>query len=166
MEIVYNQVPPNYKDIVKAFGFTVKDKPGIVFTYGHKLFIPIGLPPDKHLLKHEETHALQQTAMGIEEWWRKYLSDPNFRVLQEIEAYRAQYRTMGALSLSNRIGYLDHMAKDLAGPIYGNLFKNKEEAKRVITDGIILKRPRKKLFRIDPRKLKKRQRQNRKKGRR
>lgn len=169
MKIVYGKVPPNYKEISEKFGISVKENPGIVFTYGHQLFIPSGIKPDVHLLKHEETHALQQTAMGIQEWWRKYLDDPNFRVLQELEAYRAQYRTMGSLPLKHRIGYLDHMASDLAGPMYGNLFKNKEEAKMVITDGIKLRRPhalRRGLQKIDPRKAKKRERQRRKKGRR
>lgn len=160
MEIIYGEHPPNYKAIAKAFG--IKNSGGIVFTYGDKLFVPSGQNPDKHLMRHEETHARQQAVVGVEEWWKRYLVDPNFRFMEELEAYRNQYRSMASLSLEQRIGYLDHIATDLCGPMYGNLL-TKEEAKAAITKDIILKHIGS--TRKDPRKLKKQQRQNRKKGR-
>lgn len=165
MQIINGEYPPNYKDIAKVFKIT--GKPGIVFTYGSKLYVPSGHSIDRHLLVHEETHEKQQNAIGVEEWWSKFLSDPNFRFVQELEAYRNQYRSMWSLPLKRRLGYLDHIAGDLSGEMYGNLM-TKEQAIKVITDGIILKRPdkigspRKK---VSLQKLKKRHRQNRKKGR-
>lgn len=161
MQIIYGEYPPNYKDIAKAF--KIKGRNTIVFTYGNTLYIPSGNKPDKHLMEHEETHARQQLEMGVDEWWDRYLVDPGFRFMQELEAYRNQYRSMNVLPLDARLGYLNHIATDLAGPMYGDLM-TVEEAKAEITKDIILKQPRT-AHSKNVRKLKKRERQNRKKGR-
>lgn len=160
MQIIYGEYPPNYKEIAITFG--IKNSGGIVFTYGDKLFVPSGQEPDKHLMRHEETHECQQTAMGIKEWWDRYLVDPGFRFMQELEAYRNQYRSMAALSLPNRLAYLNHIATDLSGPMYGNLL-TKSEAVNEITKDIILKHTN--IAGKNIRKIKKLKRQNRKKGR-
>lgn len=164
MQIVYDY-PPNYKAIAKVFD--IKDKPGIVFTYGFELYVPggKGVEVDRHLMIHEETHARQQTAMGIEKWWEQYLSNASFRLTQELEAYRNQYRSMGSLSLRSRAGYLDHIVRDLSGAMYGNVV-TPEEARRLVTDGIKLEGRGTGKSSPNARKLKKRERQNRKKGRR
>lgn len=164
MQIVYDY-PPNYAVISKVFD--IKDKPGIVFTYGYKLYVPGGekVQIDKHLLIHEETHAAQQTAMGVEKWWEQYLSEPQFRLVNEVEAYRNQYRSMGSLSLSQRRGYLDHIVKDLSGAMYGNVV-SQEDAYRLVTDGIKLQGRTIGKSSPDARKRKKRERQNRKRARR
>lgn len=163
MEIVHGY-PPNYGDIATAFN--IKDNENVVITYGNQLFVPGGkkIIIDKQLLKHEETHARQQLAMGIEEWWERFIADPGFRLSQELEAYREQYRAMASLRPQKRTGYLTHIAKDLSGEIYGNMITF-EEAIKIITEGITLNgsatnqnaalRKKKKLIR-----------QNRKKGRR
>lgn len=163
MEIVYTY-PPNYKQIARAF--KIKDHQNVIFTYGNQLFVPAGerIVIDKPLMKHEETHARQQRDMGVKEWWSKFLEDPAFRFQQELEAYRNQYRAMAGLPLADRLGYLDHISNDLSGEIYGNLMTF-DEAKTAITDGIILKHTKPGKPGADPRRLKKRQRQNRKKGR-
>lgn len=160
MEIIYSEHPPNYKAIAKTFG--IKNSGGIVFTYGDKLYVPSGQEPDKPLMRHEETHARQQANIGVKAWWDRYLVDPQFRFEQELEAYRNQYRSMATLTLEQRIGYLNHIATDLAGPMYGNLM-TKDQAKAGITEGIILKRVG--FAGKNIRKSKKRERQNRKKGR-
>lgn len=161
MQIIYGEYPPNYKAITKTF--KIEGRNTIVFTYGDTLYIPSGNRPDKPLMRHEETHARQQLAMGIESWWARYLADSDFRFMQELEAYRNQYRSMAELPFENRIGYLNHIATDLAGPMYGDLM-TVEEAKTAITDGIILKGSKTHKHK-NIRKLKKRQRQNRKRGR-
>lgn len=163
MEIVYAK-PPNYDMVAKAFN--IEDMGGVIFTYGNKLYVPGGekIHIDKPLMRHEETHARQQKKMGIDLWWEQFLGDRNFRLSQELEAYREQYRAMAGLPLEARIGYLDHIAGDLSGKMYGNLM-TKEEAKAVITEGIILKHTKPSSPKADPRRAKKRQRQNRKKGR-
>jgi hypothetical protein len=162
MQIIYGEYPPNYKEICEVFD--IKDHPGIVFTYGEKLYIPSGEKPDKHLMSHEETHERQHAEMGADAWWERYLVDPGFRFMQELEAYRNQYRSMATLNLEQRVGYLNHIASDLAGPMYGNILTF-EEAKAEITKGIILKHVGMAAGK-NTRKAKKRERQNRKKARR
>lgn len=165
MKIEYGKYPPNYDEIAKAFH--IKDTPNIVFTYGYQLFVPNkDSVIDKHLLEHEQTHALQQAEMGVEEWWKKYLADPGFRITQEVEAYRNQWRSMWTLPIKARAGYLTHICEGLSGAMYGNMV-TPEEALHLITDGIKLQ-PRviKGKSSEYQRKQKKVKRLNRKKGRR
>lgn len=162
MQIINGEYPPNYKDILKAFD--IKDHDGIVFTYGHKLYVPGSQKIDHQLMRHEETHEQQQIKMGVEAWWERYLNDVGFRFMQELEAYRNQYKSMASLPLDRRLGYLGHIATDLAGPIYGNML-SRDEAVTEITRGIILKHVGS-AHKNNIRKLKKLKRQNRKKGRR
>lgn len=163
MEIVYDY-PPNYEAIAEAFN--IQDNEAVIFTYGNKLYIPAGerVRIDKPLMRHEETHARQQKRIGVEEWWDQFLADPAFRLQQELEAYREQYRNMAGMPLKERMAYLTHISRDLSGTMYGNLL-TEEEAVKVITEGIILKHTRPTSSSLTARKLKKRMRLNRKKGR-
>jgi hypothetical protein len=89
MTRVVNVRPPNYARIVETFGPL---PPSVVFAYGDTIYAPGAsgpLPPD--LVVHEETHFRQQAEVGgPATWWERYLADPEFRLLQEVEAYRAQ----------------------------------------------------------------------------
>lgn len=160
MQIINGEYPPNYAEITRVFN--IEKRSNIVFTYGNTLYVPGGQKIDSQLLKHEETHARQQLEMGVDEWWDRYLTDEGFRFTQELEAYRNQYKAMASLPLKDRIGYLDHICTDLAGEMYGNLV-TKEEAKAEITKGIILKHVGPKHSKL--RQLRKRQRNNKRKGR-
>src|SRR5689334_25347799 len=86
MEIVHGY-PPNIEDIRAKF--ELNDR--VVFTYAPYLYVPCGAPIDDPLMKHEETHAKQQ-GDDPAGWWKRYLEDPNFRVGQELQAYRRQYK--------------------------------------------------------------------------
>lgn len=163
MEVIYDK-PPIYDKVAAAFN--IKDDSTVIFTYGNKLFVPGGrrLVLDKPLMRHEETHARQQKITGIEEWWERFLVDPAFRLSQELEAYREQYRAMASLPLGTVVGYLEHICADLSGEMYGNML-TADEAKAVITEGIVLKRP-KVGGANNARKSNKLKRQNKKRGRR
>lgn len=163
MKIVYTY-PPNYEDIAQAFNIT--NNKGVIFTYGDTLYVPGGqrISIDKPLMKHEETHARQQKAMGVETWWGRFLADPEFRLSQELEAYREQYKAMGSIPFHERGGYLQHIANDLGGEIYGNIM-TPEEALMVITEGITVGGTNMIRSSLKARKAKKKQRQNRKRGR-
>lgn len=161
MKIVYDY-PPNYKQIDKAYG--IKDNPNIVFTYGNTLYIPIGKQPDLPLLRHEEVHAKQQTSMGIELWWSRHIAEPEFRLAQELEAYRAQYKAMFNLTARHRRSYLDSISADLAGPMYGNILSF-DDAKKLIT-GINPGEPVRPTSPKSKRLERKKQRQNKRKARR
>lgn len=163
MKIIYDY-PPNYEQIKDAF--SIEHNPGVIFTYGDALYVPGGerIPIDKPLMKHEETHARQQKKIGIDEWWDQFLGDRNFRLSQELEAYREQYRAMAGIPLEKRIGYLDHICKSLSGAMYGNMLTY-DEAKAVITEGIVLKNVKPRRHGSTLRKMRKAQRQNKKRGR-
>lgn len=162
MKIIYGY-PPNYDVIAEAFD--IKANENVIFTYGDELFVPMGegTKLDAPLLKHEETHSRQQKEMGIQYWWDNFIFDPKFRLEQELEAYRAQYKAMGSFTPEARAGYLTHIAKDLSSAIYGNVITF-EQAVQVITEGINFNKSRYAGGTV-ARKAKKILRQNRKKGR-
>ena len=82
---------------------------------------------------HEETHERQQALMGVVAWWDRYLIDDEFRLSQEVEAYRNQYAFIREnLNRTERRRLLAFIVKDLCGPIYGNLV-SKQEAENLIT---------------------------------
>lgn len=113
--------PPNIEEIRRAFDIEGRQ---IVFAYGNFLYNPTGLIIPDHLMAHEETHERQQVALGsIDAWWRRYLHEPAFRLEQEIEAYREQYRYVKRnVKDRNAVArFLHAIAIDLAGPIYGNI---------------------------------------------
>lgn len=129
MKIV-NQLPPNIDAIRRRFqldGF-----PTVVFTYGDTLYNPTGLeiPPD--LMAHEETHAKQQSILGVEQWWALYLENDSFRLSQEVEAYKEQYQyTLGRYNRDSRRQVLSHIIRNLSSGLYGKII-NKQTAKELI----------------------------------
>lgn len=130
MEVI-NEYPPNYKDITAVLQIVGRDS--IVFTYGDKLYNPSGAVIADHLMVHEETHKRQQGQTTPAEWWRKYLADEEFRLDQELLAYRLQYRFMksNGYPRNYRRDVLNKIAKDLAGKMYGHII-SRDEAKRLI----------------------------------
>ena len=87
MKISYNK-PPIYDAAHAVFKFDPNHPP--CFTYGNTLYNPSRLTLDEFFMAHEEVHALQQTNPA--EWWNSYLSNPEFRKEQEVEAYYVQYK--------------------------------------------------------------------------
>lgn len=113
---VKSERPPNYDEIAKTFD--IEGKP-VVFTYGDMLYNPGRGNIPGHLMKHEETHAAQQTDPVA--WWRQYLKDPQFRTQQELEAYQVQYKYFCKKEKNPhlRLRFLEHIARDLASEVYG-----------------------------------------------
>lgn len=108
--------PPNYDRLEAAFGPIGE---GIVFAYGDEVYVPSGRPLPRHLVIHESVHLRQQKDVGgPDAWWDRYIDDPGFRLAQEVEAYRIQYR---AMTRQERRSLGPALARDLSGPMYGNL---------------------------------------------
>jgi hypothetical protein len=130
---VVKDFPPNYNEIADVFN--IKDKKGIVFTYGDTIYCPFkkGKIPE-HLKVHEKVHMRQQ-GNDPASWWKRYLVDEEFRLRQEVEAYRKQYKFFKSRNhdLEEQKGFLEKIASDLSGEIYGNVI-SKEEAKKEICD--------------------------------
>lgn len=87
---IKNALPPNYAMILAHFGEQANFHKGTVFTYGDTIYAKDPLP--EHLLIHELVHIKQQQMHGPEYWWKRYIDSAEFRLSQEVEAYRAQYQ--------------------------------------------------------------------------
>lgn len=125
MEIV-EEWPPNKEKIEKVFPREVLDERKPVFSYGGRIYNPYKtkITPDLHV--HEAAHFHQQKN-DVEKWWDTYLSDEQFRLEQETEAYVTQYKFIKQ-SLPNKAvkWYLDKFAESLSGPLYGNLLTQEQ----------------------------------------
>jgi hypothetical protein len=96
--------PPNYAEIRER----LSPSPRAVFAYGDVIYSPSG------------------RAVG------PYIDDPAFRLEQEVEAYRAQYRV--ASSRSERRYLLLHICRDLSSRMYGNLVTSAEARALVLAE--------------------------------
>lgn len=116
--------PPNIEKIRKAFD--IEDKP-VVFTYGDILYNPLGGHVSKDLEVHELTHTKQQGS-SPEDWWDRYINDKQFRLDQEIEAYRNQYEyyCRKNKSLNAQFRFLRTLSHYLSSEVYGNLVTRSE----------------------------------------
>lgn len=119
VRIVSEPPPPRiYEACKEKFG---ADFENTVFTHGETIHSKYPIP--QHLVEHERKHASQQCIYGIVAWWDRYLEDDQFRFEQELEAYQEQYKWIKK-NIKNRndaFNLLRSLAKDLSGPLYGNL---------------------------------------------
>jgi hypothetical protein len=117
---VVNGYPPNYKDIVA----TLHPTANTVFTYGNTVYAPGHDWIDNALAVHEGVHSQrQEEGVGPLKWWELYLQDPQFRLTEELVAYRAQYKYFCKQVKAKKVrrAFLEAIAKDLSGPMYGGL---------------------------------------------
>ena len=124
-----SEKPPNWVTLVKAMPIvsTLWDQ-NLIITYGDTYHSRIETTPD--LIAHESVHVEQQRLVGgPENWWSKWLSDTNFRLMQELEAYRAQLAFLRNDLMSvprqerkYKMGkYYKWVAETLSGEIYGGI---------------------------------------------
>ena len=111
--------PPIYKRLKEVFGISWSN--GIIITYGDTVHCKYMLNADK--MVHEKVHTIQQTKMDKDLWWEKYISDPKFRLEQEVEAYKAEahYIQKHIGDRNTRAKLLDCIYKDLSSSMYGNV---------------------------------------------
>jgi hypothetical protein len=126
--IIKKEFPPNIDQIREQFplsGTEIFAWDGIIYSPGNgEITIP--------LIEHEKIHFKQQNG-DPESWWEKYLVDPVFRMEQELEAHRAEYRAFCKLhkNRNRRSRYLFNIAMRLASPLYGNLLTHKDAMKKI-----------------------------------
>lgn len=126
--------PPNYEKIAKRFD--IKGRHGIIFTYGTTIYNPSRIEISPDLFAHERVHSVRQGKIegGPEAWWNAYCDRAEFRLQEELLAYKEQWRfAQENYPRAQRRGLLDHISKALAGPMYGNMMSVKE-AKRMISE--------------------------------
>lgn len=116
--------PPNIETIKLAFDVT-EDQ---LFPYGDKLYNPNDdeIAPD--IMFHEQVHSEQQ-AGNPEGWWHQYITDRDFRLSQEVEAYNKQLEFVKTEYNNKEVkGCLDELSDNLSSPLYKlNISKHKAE---------------------------------------
>ncbi len=129
-EIFYSTgKPPNnlYNRCREKFG--VDWDQGVIFTYGNTIYCKYPITED--LKVHESTHVKQQAAMGAETWWSKYFENPEFRLSQEVEAYRNQYNYIKEnYNRHHRKFLYKHIISSMVN-MYGDMV-TEDEAKKLI----------------------------------
>lgn len=115
--------PPVYEAVRKAWGLDWETR-GVVMVYGDTIHQSFPEKMDPDLYVHELVHVRQHTAYpgGAEAWWKRYMEDKTFRIDQELEAYRTQYKwCQENVDRNTRRAILKHCAKDLSSDLYGNV---------------------------------------------
>ena len=129
---IVKEQPPFLLQIVAA-GMT--PEPTTIYPYGSIIYNPSGLaiPPD--ILVHELKHIAQQ-GENPKDWWQRYLRDKDFRLSQELEANREQYKFICKIfkDRNARARALLKIANNLSGAVYGNLISSRE-AMELIKNG-------------------------------
>ena len=120
MKIV-EKFPPNWTQIQLAL--KIKDKP--IFCYGDTIYNPYKeeVTPDRHY--HEYIHSEQQEKIGIQNWWEQYLTNTDFRLNQELEAYGEQLIWVKKHVTDRKFiqMMLENYADALSSGTYGNMLE-------------------------------------------
>jgi hypothetical protein len=122
---ISKEIPDIYPILQQKFGVSW-DK-GIVIAYGDTIYAKDPIPD--HLLAHELVHLKQQAEYGVEYWWKKYIKEKSFRLIQEIEAYTAQLkfiRNDPDMNAKAKKAMGLWLAKDLSSEIYGDVISYKD----------------------------------------
>lgn len=127
--VIVDAYPPNIEKIRKVFNI---GNQAVAFAYGNVIYNPKGVQLSRDLIVHETTHSIQQGGK-IEKWWDRYLSDKEFRIMQELEAYTYQYKAFceDHADRNLRSKFLHRIVSDVSGPLYGNMI-NYKDAQEVI----------------------------------
>ncbi len=74
----------------------------------------------------------QQAEMGIDIWWSRYFESPEFRLSQEVEAYRNQYAYIKKNYTRNHRKFLyKHIITSMV-MMYGNMVTESEAKKLIV----------------------------------
>ena len=149
---IIKELPPNIDQIDECF--KVKHIPSILYTFGSEVYTLSDKPIPIWIMKHEEVHSARQfeygrmlmEEMGMEpdkneensvgpvEWWKRYIDDPEFRLLEELVAHQVEWRVFGELHNRNeRRLYLNAIAARLSNEMYGRMV-SLSKAKILIKD--------------------------------
>lgn len=126
--------PPNYAAVKAAF--SLRSGTGTIFAWGQTIFNPDRIIITPSLHAHEEVHSIRQLAMGVEEWWDRYMVDTRFRFDEELLAHRAEFERCKdgppMLSATAQRKTLGQIARRLSGPLYGRLITPEKAAGLIV----------------------------------
>lgn len=112
---ISTEYPPNYRRIIEVLG----TDDSAVYCYGDTIYNPHGREITADIEVHEAVHSKQQ-GQYPELWCEKYLTDRDFRLSCEVEAYAVQYKFIcKMLKGSSLIPWkLKKLADELSSPCY------------------------------------------------
>lgn len=116
--------PPLFEEIAAAFPI-VREHKGVIYAWCDRIYNPDGIKISDELIMHERVHMDRQGS-AVELWWRLYISDPEFRLREEIPAHVVEYRefcrnhSTAEWARARRM-YLHNAARRLSSPIYGSM---------------------------------------------
>jgi len=122
-----NEIPEIYYQCREKFG--VDWNKGITITYGDTVYS--NRPISEDLKVHEEVHVQQQIIMGKDIWWNKYLTDKEFRLSQEVEAYRRQIGYIKMFYNRKTRRMIEKHIVDSMATLYGGMC-TKDEARKLV----------------------------------
>lgn len=114
--MIVHDLPPNFEQIRAAFPDA--DKPGVIFAYDGKIYVPSGglIPPA--LIAHENVHLGRQISVGADFWWGEYLRDAEFRYQEELLAHVAEFKMLRHEDRNHGAALLMRTAMRLTAPLY------------------------------------------------
>lgn len=127
---VIPEFPPNIDVLRKHFPITGFE----IFAYSPDIYNPSNNMLPVWLVEHEKVHFGQQKSIGgPEEWWDRFIADEEFRLEQELEAHRVEYRVFCSHNRdrNRQFMYLMEMGKRLGSPMYGGIIRPNEAMTRI-----------------------------------
>ena len=131
---VLNSKPAIFDRCEKEFGISWENTIFAVDPFIHSKFAPTD-----DIIEHELVHIKQQRGVGkggVDHWWNLYFSDSNFRLQNELEAYKHQYNFLKRtipLHREELFRKVHFWASNLSGKTYGNLISLQDAIKEIIT---------------------------------
>jgi hypothetical protein len=121
--------PPNWQRIADTFPV---DWNSIIIAYYPNIHCGVEVSNQKQA--HEEIHLSRQRDLGVDLWWEYYLTNPSFRLNEEVEAYKVEVAWVkeNIATRNQRRFLLDKIYSDLSGSVYGFICSY-DEAKRMLS---------------------------------
>ncbi len=121
---------PNFKELQERFN--VGDE--TIISYGDKIFVK-NRQLTGDLMVHELVHCERQgfNESGAKRWYEIYMRDDEFRLQEELLAYRQQYAYCCRIfkDRNRRAKILWALATELSSPRYGSIISHSEAIERI-----------------------------------
>ena len=113
---IIKEFPPFIENIIAA---GLRPEKTTIFPFGNVIYNPSGKDVPDDIMIHEAVHIAQQ-GENPADWWERYLKDKGFRLSQELEANREQYKFVCKVlkDRNERNRALIKIAKNMAGDVY------------------------------------------------
>jgi len=122
---------PNLHLLEKFFGV---DRKVVIIAYGDSIYAP-NKTLSSDLLIHELVHCARQgfNTNTAERWWKRYMEDSEFRLSEELEAYKQQYLFCCKVykDKNKRAKILHALASELSSSMYGNIILHSEAVRLI-----------------------------------